>query len=613
MKQKVSDWIAAFLESKKVRHAFGIVGAGNAHLYDSLPRRGYTEIVCVHHEQAAAMAVQSYYRLSGVVGCALLTTGGGSINAMTGVLGAWMDSVPALILSGNENAIYTTPDNSLRAYGVQGYDSPRVAATITKHHTRVLHARSVLRELEKAHFLATIGRPGPVWVDIPMSVQAEEVTESDLERFDPSTDPDASAAMNAIKPPANLNEQVDAAVAMLARAERPLFWLGHGIRLAGAADLVPTLLERFRIPSLVSWSAIDLIDTDHPRVYGRAGTYGQRCANFVVQNCDTLVTIGTRLAIPQVGYDINEFARGARIVVVDIDSAELGKYKQRYDAAIACDAGVFLRTLLERHPCGLEGPQAWVARCDDWKRRYPWVDAKHGPRDGFINSYDFIGRLCKHFRRDQVVVTDMGTALTCTHQTIRVKPPQRLLTSQGLGEMGWGLPGSIGASFARGRGEVLCINGDGSMMLNLQELQTIAHHRLPIKVVIFVNDGYTTIKHTQTALFAGRLSGTNQRTGVSCPDFARIAAAFDIPCHVLQRASDFEAAVTPFLAESGPAFCLVHLHPEQPFVPKLSVAVRDDGTLVSPPLEDLSPLLPRSELAGNMISGLHPKSERLKP
>lgn len=355
-----------------------------------------------------------------------------------------------------------------------------------------------------------------------------------------------------------------------------------------------------------------MIDSDHPLVYGRAGLYGQRAANFVLQNCDLLLCIGTRLAIPQIGYDINELAREAKIVVTDIDPRELEKYRQRFTLTVTADSKTFIEHLLQAvggQP--IRAPRAWLDQCDDYRRRYPWVGPEHTDRDGFINSYPFMDRLNHFLKPDQIIVTDMGTALISGHQVLRLHPPQRLMTSQGLGEMGFGLPGAIGASFATHGGEVLCLNCDGGMMMNLQELQTVAHHRLPIKLIIFNNDGYLMIKHTQTALFKGRFSGTNERSGVSCPSFRELAKAFGMPAFQIRTWEDCERVLPEFQALAGPAICEVFMHPQQPLVPKLSLAPAADGTLVSPPLEDLSPLLPREEMRRNMLNGLHPKSEKL--
>jgi acetolactate synthase-1/2/3 large subunit len=607
VKIKVSDLVADFLAAKKMRHVFGIIGAGNAHVFDSVTRKGATEIVCVHHEQAACMAGQTYFRTSGTVTAALLTTGGGSTNATTGVVSAWMDSIPLLVISGNESSKFTREENPLRIWGVQGYDSSFMVSKVTKYAARVTEPRRVLAELEKAYAIATSGRPGPVWLDIPMNVQSSLVEEAELERHVPASTTPAPLPPKGLSLPRAIARIEE----LLAAAERPLLWLGQGIRLAGAAGRIPELLARTGVPALVSWAGIDMVDSAHPLVYGRAGVYGQRAANFVLQNCDLLLAIGTRLAMPQVGYDITEFARAARIAVVDIDADELAKYSERYELTLGEDAGVFLAAFLESHRDS-KAPRAWIEQCDDYRRRYPRVGPEHADRDGFPNSYRFMERLEAHFKADQVVVTDMGTALLSGHQVLNLKPPQRLMTSTGLGEMGYGLPGAIGASFARDRGEVLCLNCDGGMMMNLQELQTMVHHELPIKLIIFNNDGYLMIKHTQKALFQGRYSGTDRKSGVSCPDYARVATAFGIPSFAIRTWDDFDRVIPALQASPRSAICEVFMHPEQLFVPKLSLAVKDDGSLVSPPLEDLSPLLPRDELARNMLVGVHPKSKDLK-
>jgi acetolactate synthase-1/2/3 large subunit len=403
------------------------------------------------------------------------------------------------------------------------------------------------------------------------------------------------------------SEDLDDIVAKSREAKRPVLWLGVGIRLAGAAATVADFLDRVGIPALVSWSGIDIIDSSHPLVFGRAGVYGGRAANFVLQNCDFLLTVGTRLAVPQVGYDITELARDARIVVVDIDPLELAKYKDRFDRTICADAAQFMAAVQSAFDEPLHAPPDWLRQCEDYRVRYPVVGPEHADRNGFINSYRFMERLNAFFKPDQVVVTDMGTALLSGHQILKMKPPQRLMTSQGLGEMGFGLPAAIGASFARDRGEVLCLNCDGGMMMNLQEIQTIVHHRLPIKIVIFNNDGYLMIKHTQNAWFAGRRSSTDRSTGVSCPDYRALAASFGIPAFRIHTWEDFDRVIPELQSLEGPAICEVFMDPEQLFVPKLGTVQRD-GKLVSPPLEDLSPLLPRDEMRQNMIVGLHPKS-----
>ena len=593
---KVSDQIASFLAAKGIRHVFGIVGAGNAHLFDSIAALGETEIVCVHHEQAAVMAAQTYYRTRGVVTAAVLTTGGGSTNATTGVVGAWADSIPVLVLSGNEHSRHARPDNPLRMWGVQGYDSSAMVEDVTKRAVRLADPPAVLGELEQAYALTTQGRPGPVWVDVPMDVQAA-VAES------------APVPAPAPAPPPDLEESAAAVAELLRGAQRPLLWLGHGIRLAGAVDRIDPLLDATGAPALVSWAGIDMADSDDPRIVGRAGVYGQRAANFALQNCDALLCIGTRMSISQVGYDLSELARGARIAAVDVDPAEAQKHAARVELPIVADAGAFIGALtgaLAGDPVA-ERPE-WLEEIAELRARYPWVGPEHEDREGFANSYALLERYNEHFKPDQVVVTDMGTALLSGHQVLRLREGQRLMTSNGLGEMGFGLPGAIGASFARDRGEVLCLNCDGGMMMNLQELQTIVHHRLPIKIVVFNNDGYLMIKHTQKSLFGGRYAGTDPRSGVSCPDFSALAAAFGMPAFRIRSWEDADEVIPALQAHDGPAICEVFTHPEQLFAPKLSVAVQEDGSLVSPPLEDLSPLVPRAELEEVMTVGVHDKS-----
>jgi acetolactate synthase-1/2/3 large subunit len=603
---KISSLIAEFLAGRGIEHIFGIVGAGNVHIFDSIGRLGKTEIVCVHHEQAACMAMQTYFRTSGVVTASLVTTGGGSTNALTGVVSSWMDSIPGVVLAGNENSKYTTAENQLRIWGVQGYDSVEAVRKVTKYATRVTDPLAVLYELEKAFFIASTGRPGPVWVEIPMNIQAAMVDPEHMSHFVP--EPSAETPVRGDE----LSARVDAVIDLLRASSRPVLWFGHGIRLAGATDELEPLLDVTGAPALVSWAGIDMVRSSHPLVYGRAGVYGQRAANFVLQNSDCVIAIGTRLAIPQIGYEISEFARDATLAVVDIDPLEVSKLGARVTEPVCADAGDFLRLFLERlRTKELPDWSAWRAQCDSYRTRYPWVGTEHAHNPPYINSYAFMDRLQRHFKSDQVVVTDMGTALLSGHQVLEFEPGQRLMTSTGLGEMGYGLPAAIGASFARGRGEVMCLNCDGGMMMNLQELQTVVHHQLPIKLFIFNNDGYLMIKHTQNALFAGNKVGVDRKSGVTCPDFSAVAKAFGIPSFQIRTWEDVDDVLPRVQAESGTVICEVFMDPMQLFVPKLSLAARPDGSVVSPPLEDLSPLLPRRELNDAMIVGMHQKSIEL--
>ncbi|WP_043229575.1 thiamine pyrophosphate-binding protein [Pseudomonas sp. CF161] len=603
-KIKVSEQIAEALEGLGITHIFGIIGAGNVHLFEAISRRGFSEIVCVHHEQAACMAVQTYYRTNGRLAAALLTTGAGSTNGVTGVVSAWADSIPCLVIAGNENSKFCYPENPLRMWGVQGYDSCQMVSQVCKYTQRVTKPEQAAFELEKAAYIALEGRPGPTWIEIPMDIQSSRITAAQMLHFQaPSIDHEISE---------EIATQIDSVVAALLKSERPLLWLGNGIRLAGATHQIAPLLEMLGTPGLVSWAGIDMIDSDHPLVFGRAGVYGQRAANFILQNSDYVLAIGTRLAIPQVGYDLTELAREARIDVVDICRDEAIKHSTRTQEVIVSDAAVFITALTARlKNLSIPSKAPWVEQCRGYTDQFPWVGEEHADKGGFINSYRFMERLNGFFKPDQVVVTDMGTALLCGHQVLRIKDGQRLMTSTGLGEMGYGLPAALGVSFANDRGEVMCLNCDGGMMMNLQELQTIVHHQLPIKLFIFNNDGYLMIKHTQNSLFKGSYVGTDRSSGISCPDFSKLATGFGIPAFQIREWDDVDATLEKVQAATGPVICEVFMHPEQLFSPKLSVVAKDDGSLVSPPLEDLSPLIPRDMLKKAMLNGMHEKSKNL--
>jgi acetolactate synthase-1/2/3 large subunit len=600
-KIKTSDVIAETLEQLGITHVFGIIGAGNVHLFESISRRGFTEIICVHHEQAAAMAMQTYYRVSGRISACLATTGAGSTNAVTGVVSAWADSIPGLVIAGNENSRYINSHSQLRMYGVQGYDSIQMVDKVTKYAHRVIDARDVAHELEKAINISTTGRLGPVWIEIPMDVQSAFLDPMDYRHY---VIPESNTIVSD-----KLIADIDRIIESLKSSQRPILWLGHGIRLSGSEHRIPELLAQLGIPALVSWAGIDMVDSDHPRVYGRAGVYGQRAANFILQNSDYVLAIGTRLAIPQVGYDLTELARDADIDVVDIDPLEATKHSVRTRESVVCDAGLFIGLLMDRLENDEIGDKkVWIDQCDLYRERFPWVDVEHKDTGGFINSYRFMRHLNEYFKSDQVIVTDMGTALLCGHQVLKLKQGQRLMTSTGLGEMGYGLPAAIGASIARNRGEVMCLNCDGGMMLNLQELQTIVHNNLPIKLFIFNNDGYLMIKHTQRALFKTNSAGVDRATGVSCPDFGQLGLAFGIASYQIRSWEDCDKILPLVQAATGPVICEVFMNPDQLFSPKLGMSMTTNGSLVSSPLEDLSPLIPRPVLQENMIVDVHEKS-----
>ncbi|MBS1638276.1 MAG: thiamine pyrophosphate-binding protein [Bacteroidetes bacterium] len=602
---KVSDYIAKLFVDHNMKHIFSISGAGNVHLLNSIIDNPSLVSIHPHQEQSGVLASLAYKRICGRLGVMITTSGGAATNAITGALDAWADSIPVLIISGQEKSQFVHEHQHLRMWGVQGFDIAKTVTNITKYATLITDPKQVRYEFEKAIYLAESGRPGPVWIDIPTDVQAAQINPDELKGYTPET-----VKANALTA---YTEKINS---LLAKASRPVFIFGNGIRLGAAQNLLPKLVEKFNIPFLTSWNGIDMISSLHPLNYGREGTYGQRCANFVVQNADLVITIGTRMAIPQVGYDLKEFAREAQKVVVDIDPTELEKFA--HDNSFTCiesHAKTFIEALLH----DAKAPQAnavsaWINTCNTWKTKYPFVEPHglHKEQDGFLNSYSFIKELNSHFTSDEIIVTDMGTALTCTHQAIQVDGKQRIVTSTGLGEMGFGLPGAIGASLAADKQRVILINGDGSMMMNLQEMQTIIHHELPVKLFVYINDGYLTIKHTQNNLFGPKFSGSGAKSGVSCPDFSKIGAAFGFKTFKINSLDEAKNIIPQVLQEDGPVLCEVFIHSMQLLAPKTSFNINPDGTLVSPPLEDLSPFLPREEFEKDMIIPVHPKSKAIK-
>jgi acetolactate synthase-1/2/3 large subunit len=602
---KVSDYIVNLFVENNMKHIFSISGAGNVHILNSILDNDHLVSIHPHQEQGGVLAALAYNRICGRLGVMMTTSGGAATNAITGALDAWADSIPVLIISGQEKSEFVHKHKDLRMWGVQGFDIAKTVTNITKYAVLITDPKQVKYEFQKAIYLAESGRPGPVWIDIPTDVQAAQINPDELVGFTPGEDiKNASAS------------QLERISELLRSAKRPVFIFGNGIRLGGAVDMLPALVEKFKIPFLTSWNGVDMISSLHPLNYGREGTYGQRCANFVVQNADLIITIGTRMAIPQIGYDLKEFARDARKVVVDIDVTELEKFSSDPSfLLIEAYAKSFIGSLLKEADLPVaEHIADWVGTCDHWKQTYPFVepDGLHKEQDGFLNSYSFVKELNKHFAPDEIIVTDMGTALTCTHQAIEVTQQQRVVTSTGLGEMGFGLPGAVGASLAADKKRVILINGDGSMMMNLQEMQTIIHHKLPVKLFVYINDGYLTIKHTQNNLFGKKFAGSGAGSGVSCPDYSKVGAAFGFKTFKINSLDEARDMIPKVLNEDGPVLCEVFIHSMQLLVPKTSFNINPDGTLVSPPLEDLFPFLSREVMEEEMVIPLHAKSKQIK-
>ncbi|MBA4015779.1 MAG: acetolactate synthase [Pirellula sp.] len=593
---KLSDYVFSRLAELGVRHVFMVSGGGAMHLNDSLGKEPGLGYVCNHHEQACAMAAEGYARVSGGLGVINVTTGPGAINALNGVFGAWTDSVPMLVVSGQVKretclASYSLP--GLRQLGDQEVDIVRMVGGITKYAVLVMEPDSIRYHLEKAVHLATSGRPGPVWLDIPVDVQGASIDPDRLAPYDPQENPLPYDR-------ASIREQTREIVRRLAEAERPVVLAGTGVRAAGALDVFQRVIRKLGIPVATAWTH-DILPSDHPQLCGRQGSIGERAGNFTVQNADVLLTLGSRLCIRQISYNWKSFARSAFKIQVDADAAELQKPTIRPDLAVHDDCRLFLEELerqLEDSAYERERHAPWLAWCRGLREKYPVVQEKHRRSVEGVNSYHFIEELFARLNDDDVVVCGDATACIVPFQVASLRRGQRLFSNSGSASMGYDLPAAIGAAVARGGKRVICLAGDGSVQMNIQELQTIVHHQLPIKIFTLNNGGYLSIRQTQQNFF-GRLAGAGPSSGVSFPDMTRIAAAYGIPASRIEGLPCGEQ-IERALAESGPVLCDVMLDLAQGFEPRLSSKQLPDGRIVTAPIEDMFPFLDPQELRENM-------------
>lgn len=598
MKQRLADYVFESLTSKGVEHVFMVTGGGSMFLNDAIGRTRGLKYICCHHEQACAMAAEGYSRVSGKVGVINVTTGPGTINALNGVFGAYTDSIPMLVVSGQnkrETILPTYNIPGLRQLGEQEADIISMVKGITKYAVLINDPLTIRYHLERAFYLASAGRPGPTWIDIPVDVTNTMIDPEAQRGYDPTED---ASEM----PPDKLSAVVAEVITRLQKAERPVVMAGSGVRIAGAVELFERVTRQLGIPVTTAWTAHDLVASDDPLFCGRPGSVGDRPGNFTVQNSDVLLVLGSRLNIRQVSYNWKDFARHAFKIQVDADQAELIKPLVKSDQAVQCDLKVFLAEMERQLSAGkfdLERHARWLAWCRERVARYPSVTAAMRESKGKINPYIFLDMLMRKLTADDVVVCGNGAACVVTFQVAEIKKGLRLFCNSGSASMGYDIPAAIGAAFAQ-KGRVVCLAGDGSSMFNIQELQTIFHHKLPIKLFILNNDGYLSMRTTQKNFFKGNYVGEGPRSGVSFPDFTKVGAAFGLPSVKIEQL-DFEAELDRFLNTEGFGLAEIILDPEQLFEPKLSARQLPDGKIASPSLEDMWPFLPREELERNML------------
>jgi acetolactate synthase-1/2/3 large subunit len=594
---RVADFVAQYLADHGVRHVFMLTGGGAMHLNDAFGLEKRIQVICNHHEQACAMASEGYARISGQPGVVCVTSGPGGTNALTGVLGEWLDSIPALYISGQvryQNTVAST-GLPLRQFGDQEASIIEIVKPITKYAAMVIDPATIRYHLEKALYIAMHGRKGPVWLDIPLDVQASQVEPEKLIPYSPSEDHSKISE-------SSLHEQIELVVQKLISSERPLILGGTGIRLASAEQDFIKLVEQMNIPAQVAWNAIDLLPSDHPLYAGRPSTLGQRAANFIFQNCDLLISIGCRLNLRQIGYNFPSIARGAYKVSVDIDENELKKPSIKIDLPVHADAKIFIELFIQAlAKVSIPSKKPWLAWCKERINRYPPVLLEFYNQPSLVNPYVFCEVLSSCLEKGDAIISSNGSSCVIPIQVMRIQKGQRHIVNSGCAAMGYGLPAAIGACLAREKGRTICLEGDGSIQLNIQEFQTIVHHQLPIKCFIFNNQGYLSIRSTQKNFFNGNFIGESKQSGVSFPDMVLLARAYGIESERIADHEQLKKRLPVILSKPGPFICDVMMDPEQMFSPRVSSKRLPDGRMVSSPLEDMTPFLEAEEFLSNMI------------
>ena len=593
---RLSDYVASRLVEHGISHVFMLTGGGAMHLNDALGRAEGLRYICCHHEQALAMAAESYTRLSGRLAALNVTTGPGGINALNGVHGAYTDSIAMLVLSGQvkrETLRATAP--GLRQLGDQEADIVAMVTPITKFAALVSDPKDIRYLLEKALWLTKSGRPGPVWLDIPIDVQSAMIDPDSLHGFDPATESDGAPSGDALRQPARQ------LIELLRAAKRPILMPGTGVRIAKAHDLFLEVADKLGIAIAPAWNAQDVVADDHPLYVGRPGTVGDRAGNFAVQKSDLLLVLGCRLNVRQISYNFAAFAPDAKKIMVDVDAAELAKPTLSIDLPIHADLADFLTILLEELNAYQPAPAhaAYVAWGQDRRRRYPALLPEYWGTKGVVNPYCFVDTLFAALDEDEVIVMADATAAVCTVQAAKLKRGQRLYSNSGAASMGYDLPATIGAWHAMpdGSTRIICLAGDGSIMQNLQELQTIIGQRIPAKIFLYNNSGYHSIRQAQQAYFDGFSVGCGPDSGITFPDFEKIAAAFGLSYTRVSEHDDMTRAIDATLSAPGAAMCEIMIDKDQKFAPKVSSRRLEDGSMVTASMEDLAPFLPRDELA----------------
>jgi acetolactate synthase-1/2/3 large subunit len=593
---KLSDYIIRYLERLNVKHMFMLPGGGAMHLNDSLGKSKTIEYVCCLHEQACAIAAEAYARVTNNIGLLMVTTGPGGTNALTGIAGAYIESTPVLVISGQVKIMDQIRDQKIRQQGMQEVDIVSMVKPITKYAVMVTDPNSIKYHLDRALYEAKHGRPGPVWLDIPLDVQATMIDETALVGYEPASEIQE-----------DFSDKVSAIIDVLNNSERPVLLAGNGIRLSGGIDNFQELIDLLGIPALTTWNGIDLIWEDHPLYYGRPGGLGHRYANFIQQNSDFFLSIGARLNLLQTGYNFDGFARYAKKIMVDIDPNELHKINVRPDIPVCADADRFIKEIIrQKDKIICKDRKPWLDYCGRVKRAYPLITDNMRNQNELVNSYLLLDTISDQMNSDDVYVAgSSGSCIDISMQGFKVKKGQRVFTTKGLAAMGYGLPSTIGAVLASGGKRTVCVNGDGGFQMNIQELETLHRLNMPVKIFVLDNSGYAAIKGTQTNLFGGHLVGCTRDSKLTMPNIVDVAQAYKLRTVTITNNNELQSKVAETLNGNDPVICVVNVSIDLPVTPKQVSYKRKDGQMESLPLEYMNPPLSEEELKSNMIIPLY--------
>ena len=587
MKTKISDYIIDFISGLGVDKVFCVTGGGAMHMNNSLGASESVDGVFMIHEQGASIAAEAYARIHEGYGCCLVTSGPGATNALTGLVGAYIDSIPVIFISGQAKRADLIGDQKIRQFGIQEVNIISMVSSYTKYAVQIKEPEDIKYEFEKAASIAMEGRPGPVWIDVPLDIQASQVEIEDLRSYD---EPKEDYSVK--------DSDITKVVELINGAKKPVMMIGNGIRLAHAVNEARELYNKLGMPVLTSWNGVDLIEENHPLYFGRPGAVGQRAANFIQQKADLVITIGTRLNLLNTGYNYDSFLSRATHVMVDIDVNEMNKKSVHPDVKVVCDAGSFVKTLLSRvDDITNTNHDAWINECSELRKKYPVLIPEQEPRAGYVSTYNLAKCVSDNMTANDIYqFTSSGTSVDITMKVFEIKWGQRAFLTKGLASMGYDVPASVGSCIASGRKRTVCITGDGSIAMNMQELEVIKRLNLPIKIFVTDNAGYSMIYQSQNNNFK-RLTGCTKENGLTLPDMVKIAEAFGIKGMHIDNEIEMQNQVKEALSYDGPVVCTVKADITQPILPKQTNYVNEEGQMASRPLEDMSPLLDRDELA----------------